>query len=236
VLVLDDWLQIAEQLKRVANAQDDAWDTLLVALTPVLESLVRRQPIGRLRDDEDAQRDILTRVIGKLHSRDHRVIKKFVAHEDPPPLKAWIRVLVRSAAIDEMRGRPEFQRASKERLPGWFSLSTLVTAHGSKGENTLEGKQREVENLMSAAIVSARKAVADVGVEAEVQLASDWNVGVVHTRRLIKRIDHYPVVLAMVLAGHTYAEIAEASELTRREVELIVGYIEEFFHARGFAA
>lgn len=233
---LHDWERIANQLKEVAEGQEGAWGELLVSLSPVLEGLARRQPLGRLRDDEDIQRDIVTKVIGKLHAGENRVVKKFVDHETPPPLKAWIRVLVRSAAIDVMRGRPEFQRGNKEKLPHWFSLATLVTSDGVQRPDSIEAKQREVEKFMTKAVESTRQALADDTEGAVAHLAREWNIPPVHTRRIVKRVDHYPVVLSMVLAGHTYVEIAESIALSRREVALMVEYIEEFFHACGFAA
>lgn len=144
--------------------------------------------------------------------------------------------MVRSAAIDVMRGQPEFQRGYENQLPGWFSLATLVTADGSGQPNSLEAKQREAERFMTKAVELARKATLEHGEQAATELARAWNVGLVHTRRLIKRMDYYPPVLAMVLEGHTYGEIALALGPSRREIELIVSYIEEFYRARGFAS
>ncbi len=226
---------MAELLHEVAGGQVEAWGELLIALSPILEALASRQPLGRLRDDVDTQRDIVAKVIGKLHRDEHELVKKFVGHKTPPPLKAWIRVLVRSAAIDVMRGKPEFQRGNQERLPGWFSLATLVTRDGANRADSLEAKQREVEVSMTQAIVSARAAIAEEGDEATLALAREWNVAPLHVRRLVQRIDLYPVVLKMVLAGFTYVEIADQAACSRREIGLVVGYIEEFFRARGFA-
>lgn len=231
-----DWENIADQLQRVANGENNAWDKLIIALHPLLDALVQRQPIGRLRGDEDAKRDIVTKVIGKLHRDEHRVITKFVTHENPPPIKAWIRIMVRSAAIDVMRGHPEFQRNYENQLPGWFSLATLVTVDGAARPDSLQAKQREAEWFMTKAVESARNAIAEHDDGAAAELARVWNVGVVHTRRLIKRIDCYPSVFAMILEGHTYGEIASVLALSRREIELTVRYIEEFYRARGFAS
>ncbi len=233
---MEFWEQIARHLRAVARETSGAWEELLVALSPKLETLARRQPIGRLRDDEDAQRDIIAKVIGRLHASDHKTIKKWATQDDPPPLQAWIRVLVRSAAIDVMRARPEFIRGSHRQAPGWFSLATLVTQAGAHTPNTLAAKQREVEEFLARAIAQARSALDMHEDDAAAQLATDWKIPAVHTRRLLKRIDEYERILAMALAGHSYVEIGETLDLSRREVELIAGYIEEFFHIRGFAA
>lgn len=233
---MQDWDEIAALLKRVAEEGENAWPEMLTQLSPILDGLARRQPIGRLRDDLDVQRDIVTKVISKLHSGEFRVIKKFVVHDDPPPLRAWVRVLVRSAAIDVMRGRPEYSRGNRENLPGWFSLATLATHVGANQPKSLEVKQREVEAFLANAVMEATKAVKKNPDEAAKELADAWQIQALHTRRVVKRIEYYEPILRMVLAGHTYVEISEELELSRREVELIVGYIEEFFHARGFAA
>lgn len=222
-------------LRAVAEGGAGAWEELLVQLSPRLETLARRQPIGRLRDDQDAQRDIVAKVIGRLHASDHKTIRNWAGQDEPPPLGAWIRVLVRSAAIDVMRARPEYIRGTKQKAPGWFSLATLVTQVGAQHANTLAEKQREVEQFLAAAIAQARIVLASASADAASTLAGEWKVAVVHARRLLKRIDAYEKILSMALAGHSYVEIGKELDLSRREVELIAGYIEEFFHARGFA-
>lgn len=197
--------------------------------------MTRNQPVGRLRDDEDVQRDIVASVIGKLYADEHRVVKKLVAAEEQPVLQAWFRVLVRRAAIDIMRGRPEFRRGSKEKQPAWVSLATLVTRDGALAPSSLVAKQREVESFMARSLKEARTAIASMGDRAAESLATQWKIPAIHSRRLVKRVDYYGEVLELVFAGNSYVEIAKQTKLSRREVELIVGYIEEFFHARGFA-
>lgn len=233
---MEFWEHIAIHFREVAAEKEGAWGKLLTALSPELEKLSRHQPIGRLRDDDDARRDIIAKVIARLHAHDYRTIKNWAADPEPAPPRAWIRVLVRSAAIDVMRARPEYIRASEKRLPGWFSLATLATQAGAPQADSLLVKQKEVERFMKSAVEAAQEELQNHGDEAAGQLAKTWKIPLVHTRRLVKRIDDYQKVLAMVLAGHSYKEVAQTLELSRREVELIVDYIEEFFHARGFAA
>jgi DNA-directed RNA polymerase specialized sigma24 family protein len=233
---VDVWADIANDVAAVARGDDGAWGRLLAALAPELEAIARSAPIGRLRGDVDAQRDVIAAVIAKLHRDDHAVLKKLVAQPDPPPLQAWMRLLVRRAAIDVMRGRPEFVRGGELRAAGWLSLATLATRDGAEPPSSLAQKRREVEQFVARAARDARAALEEHGAEAATKLASAWQVGVVHTRRLIKRIDDYEGVLAMILAGHTHAEIATHLGRTVREVELVVSYLEELCHARGFAA
>ena len=153
-----------------------------------------------------------------------------------PDGEAWVRVLVRSAAIDVMRGRPEFRRGGGEREHGWFSLATLVTRDGMRAPDTLAAKQREVERFMSESVRAAKEAMAGRPSSAASSLAERWRIPVLHTRRLVKKVELYEPILQRVLAGQSYPEVASALELSRREVELVIGYIEELFHARGFAA
>ena len=233
---MEFWEHIAIHFREVAAENEGAWSKLLTALSPELEKLSRHQPIGRLRDDDDARRDIIAKVIARLHAHEYRTIKNWAADPDPAPPQAWIRVLVRSAAIDVMRARPEYIRASEKRLPGWISLATLASQAGAPLPKSLLVKQKEVERFMKVAVEAAQEELEKSGEEAAGALAKTWKIPVVHTRRLLKRVDGYPKVLAMVLAGHSYSEVAKTLDLSRREVELIVDYIEEFFHARGFAA
>ncbi|MBL4635794.1 MAG: hypothetical protein JKY56_18175 [Kofleriaceae bacterium] len=233
---MESWEQIAVLFQDLAAGEEGAWQRLLVTLTPKLEILSRNQPIGRLRDDEDARRDIVAKVITRLHANEHRAIKRWVADDAPAPVRAWIRVVVRSAAIDVMRARPEYIRGSKNRSPGWFSLATLASQAGAAVPDSLVGKQREVESFMAESAREVRRAVEAQGSDAAGHLAATWQIPVVHTRRFVKRLDSYSEVLRMILAGCSYSEVSESLALSRREVELVVGYIEEFFHARGFGA
>lgn len=232
---MDVWEQIGRHLESVADGREAAWADLLVELEPELEAIARRAPIGRLRGDDDARRDIVTSVIAKLHADDHRVIKKLVALPVRPPLQAWVRLLVRRTAIDVMRGRPEFVRGGEQRAPGWLSLATLVTQHGAPVVDSLVAKRREVERFIQGATREARAAFEQFGDDAASKLAATWGVAVVHARRLVKRRDDYEQVLSLMFEGHTLAEIAERLGRTRREIELVVDYIEALCHARGFA-
>jgi hypothetical protein len=234
--VVDVWDQVARYLAAVAAGELTGWADLLVTLNPELEAIARNAPIGRLRNDADVRRDVVTAVIAKLHADDHRVIKKLVASTDPPPLHAWFRLLVQRAAIDVMRGRPEFVRGGAGREPGWLSLATLVTAHGAEGASSLVAKRREVEQFIQRSVQEARDAVARFGDDAATNLAATMGVAVVHARRLVKRADAYESVLALILAGHNVSEVAERLGHTRREIELVVEYIEALCHAHGFSA
>ncbi len=230
------WEAISEALRAVANGREGSWKQLLTLVQPEVESLARFQPIGRLRGDEDAMREIVVKVIARLHANEHRAIKKLFALDSPPNVRAWIRVVVRSAAIDVMRAQPEFLRGNKEKAPAWISLDTIATQDGVKTPNSLVEKQKEVEAFMAHAHNVARDLLTQHGEETAALLATQWTIPLLHARRFVKKIDLYTPVLSMVLAGHSYVKIAEKLEVSRREVELLVSYIEEFFHARGFAA
>lgn len=215
----------------------DVWEKLLETLHPELERIARNQPLGRLRDDVDVHRDIVTKAIDKLHKDEHKAIIRFVNHDKPPPLEAWVRVLVRNAAIDVMRARPEYIRGRQGDKPGWLSLATLATVDGVKPPDSIVAKRREVESFLNNAIAAARSLIESIGsVDAVDKLAEEWNIPTLHTRRLVNKIDVFKPVLSLVLAGHNHTEIAAELGLSRREVELVIGYLEQFFHASGFAA
>jgi DNA-directed RNA polymerase specialized sigma24 family protein len=193
--------------------------------------MVQRQPVGRLRRSEDTPREVLTRVIARLHANEFGAIKRLCALPTPPPIEAWLRVVVRRCAIDYLRESPEYQRSTRN----WISLSTLSSDAGTAGPDSLTEKGREVVRFLDAAIEQVAIAQREHGDAATGQLARTWNVPPLQVRRLIDRGAQYRAVLAAVLEGRKYPEIAAALGTTRREVELTVGYLEAFLHARGFA-
>ncbi len=223
------------QLRAVAEQGDLAWGSLQVLLHPELIRLSRFQPIGRLRKDVDAPHEIATRVLARLHANDYRAVKKLFAADKPPEVGAWIRVLVRSAAIDFMREHTDYVRRSTTREAGWISLHSLVSSDGAALDNSLVEKQREVERFLTQALEVTRKALDEHGDDAVSVLAIAWKIEPLHARRLVKKGAQYLPVLRLVLAGSSYPEVAAALEVTRREVELIVSYVEEFLVARRFS-
>ena len=231
-----DWSAIAAQLRAVAEQGDPAWPTLQAALHGELARLARFQPIGRLRRDVDAPHEIVARVLSRLHANDYRAIKKLFAADQPPEVQAWIRVLVRSAAIDFMREHTDYVRGSVRQEAGWISLNTLASTDGTPRANSLVEKQREVERFLTQALEAARQAVDEHGDDAASALALAWKIEPLQARRLVKKGAQYLPILRLVLAGHSYPEVAATLDITRREVELIVSYIEAFLQARRFAA
>jgi len=229
-----DWNAIAVQLRAVAEQGDPAWRPLQTMLHPELVRLARFQPIGRLRKDVDAPHEIATRVLERLHANDYRAIKKLFAADKPPEVGAWIRVLVRSAAIDFMRAHTDYVRRSTTREAGWISLHSLVSSDGAPRNDSLVEKQREVERFLTHALEVTRKALDDHADGAVSVLAIAWKVEPLHARRVVKKGGQYLPVIRLVLAGNSYPEVAAALEITRREVELIVSYVEEFLEARRF--
>lgn len=231
-----DWILIEERLRAVAERGDAAWPELQAALHAELERLARFQPIGRLRRDVDAPPEIAARVLTRLHANDYRAVKRLFAAEKPPEVRAWVRVLVRTAAIDVMREHADYVRGSERREAGWISLHTLASQAGAPAPNSLAEKQREVERFLAQAVAEAQQAVAEHGDDAVSSLAIGWKVEPLQARRVIKKGGQYLPILRLVLAGHSYPEVATQLAITRREVELIVGYIEELLQARRFAA
>ena len=122
--------------RAVAERGEAAWPALAAALFPVLLPIAARQPIGRLRANEDTPREVVTRVLESLHARDLAAIVKLCATEPAPSLAAWLRVVVRRAAIDYMRASPEYERATERRDPRWVSLATLTSSAPDRGPDS----------------------------------------------------------------------------------------------------
>jgi DNA-directed RNA polymerase specialized sigma24 family protein len=221
-----------ELLRAVAASGDAAWPALLAELEPMLALFAKRQPIGRLRDREDTPREIVTRVFARLHARDFAAVRKLCTLDPAPELRAWLRVLVRRSAIDYMREVPEFERSANR----WVSLATLSSGAPSPDPDSLAGKRTELLAFVRAAVDHARGEFSAHGELAFTRLALEWKIGRIHVRRLVTRGDQYIAVLAGVLEGHSYPEVAERLAITRREVELTVRYLEELLRERGFGA
>jgi len=223
--------------RAVVDGRDPAaWSTLLVQLAPILTEMSRRQPVGRLRAREDTPSEIVTRVIARLHAKDHVAIRKLCAREPRPALGPWLRLLVRRAAIDYMREHPEFQRGNEERSPRWISLQSLTSSDALADPGSLAQKRRELLAFVKQAVEQAATEHASHGEDASFRLASAWQIPRIHVRRLIARGRAYLAILELVLEGHSYPEVADRLALSRREVELTVRYIEELLRVRRFGA
>ncbi|MGE3765491.1 MAG: hypothetical protein AB7L94_24745 [Kofleriaceae bacterium] len=223
------------QFRAVASDGEPAWQALAAALHPAVLRLASHQPIGRLRNDKDAAHEIATRVLERLHAREFSAIKKLCAAQNAPSLEAWLRVLVKNAAIDVVRDAPEFERKTVARDARWISLDTLASTPGAVPDSLVE-KRRAVIAFITAA-VERMEAVAreKSGDEVLAALATEWGINRIHVRRLVQRGARYLAVIEAVLAGYSYPEVAAQLDSTRREVELTVQYIEELLAARRFA-
>lgn len=222
--------------RAVATSGETAWPALAAALHPVLLPMAVRQPIGRLRGTEDSPREIVTRVLERLHARDLAAVRKLCAIDPAPQLQAWLRVLVRRSAIDYMRDSPEYERATAARDHRWISLATLTSLAPAQGPDSLVEKRTTLRAFLAAAAQRAGTEVRDHGDDALGRLASEWDIPRIHVRRLVQRGAQYLQVLDAVLAGHSYPEAAELLGVSRREIELTVHYLEEFLALRRFAA
>ena len=219
----------------VTSRGADAWPPLAAELDPILVAMARHQPLGRLRDRDDTPREIVTRVLSRLHRRNFEAIHKLCGLSPRPELRAWLAVLVKRSAIDYMRESPEYERGNKQREDRWVSLATLSSRTVAQVD-TLAEKRAEVLAFVRDAVARAsEESRLYDGDEAISRLALAWKIDRTHVRRLIARADRYLQVLTSVLEGLSYPEVATRLNLTRREVELTVRYLEDFLQARGFA-
>ena len=230
-----DDTQLWTCFRAVAADGEKAWQPLLVELEPELVRMAKNQPIGRLRDREDSPREIVTRVLARLHARDYAAVKKLCSIDPPPELRAWLRVLVRRSAIDYMREHPEFDRGNAERAPRWISLASLGSGEAvALDPSSLAQKKAQVIAFITDAVGEALRAFKSEGEEALFRLSLEWKVTRIHVRRITKNGEQYVQVLSNVLDGLSYPETATKLGMSRREVELTVRYIEEFLRARRF--
>jgi DNA-directed RNA polymerase specialized sigma24 family protein len=218
------------ELFQAVTKDPAAWPALMTALEPELVAIARQQPIGRLRDREDSPREITAAVFARFHSNDHAVIRRLCAQQPRPELRAWLRVVVRRAAIDYMRANPEFERASNR----WISLATLTSSAPEirADADSLVEKRAQVLSSLREMVAAAATETAARGEDAIGHLALEWGVERLHVRRLVARGEQYLTVIGAVFAGHSHTDTAAQLGLTRREVELTLGYVEDLLRAR----
>jgi len=217
------------ELFQAVTRDPAAWPKLMAALEPELVAMAKQQRIGRLRDREDSPREIVAAVFARFHANDHAVIHRLCAQQPRPELRAWLRVVVRRAAIDFMRANPEFERASNR----WISLATLTSsAPGEAKPDSLGEKRAEVVRALREMVDAVKAETAARGDDAIGHLAIAWGIERLHVRRLVARSAQYLAVIDAVFAGHSHTEVAAQLGLTRREVELTLGYVEELLRAR----
>ena len=81
-------------------------------------------------------------------------------------------------------------------------------------------------------VARAQSEVVARGDDAYTQLALEWKISRIHVRRLATKGEQLLAVLAGTFEGRNHGEIAQQLAITRREVQLAVGYIEELMTAR----
>jgi DNA-directed RNA polymerase specialized sigma24 family protein len=221
-----------ELFRAVARGDRDAWPALMAALEPQLLVMAKRAPIGRLRTRDDSPRDIVAAVFARLHARDYAAIRALCDGEPVAELGAWLRVIVRRAAIDYMRGTPEFARGTPQRAPGWVSLASLSSSAQGPAVDSRANKRELITMTVREMVARTAAEVKAHGDDAYAVLALEWKIPRLHIRRLASRGEQFLVVLAGVFDGSTQQEIAERLGISRREVELTVRYLEQLLQAR----
>src|SRR5262249_42405197 len=147
-------------------------------------------------------------------------------------LGAWLRVIVRRAAIDYMRGTPEFARGTPQRAPGWVSLASLTSSAQGPAADSRGNKRELITRTVREMVARTAAEVKTHGDDAYTVLALEWKIPRLHIRRLAGRGEQFLVVLAGVFDGHTQQDLADRLGISRREVELTVRYLEQLLQAR----
>lgn len=228
----DDWAALESLARRCADREreDEAWPALMLGLEPKLRALVRYERIGRLREREDDLRNIVVDVFEKLSRERFRVLTGYFAYPRRPGFRGWVRAVLRTTAIDYLRRHAEYSR-DPEAESRWVKLATLTSGIEGDTAGSLNARRRQVLCDLAEAAVAAREAVAGDD-DAIGELARTWKVAPLHVRRLVAKGQLYHPAFELALAGHTQAEIASRLGVTRREIELVIQYAEEFLHLR----
>jgi DNA-directed RNA polymerase specialized sigma24 family protein len=227
------WTHIQDLAERVGAGDTAAWPPLMQALEPKLQVLVRYQRLGRLRSREDDLRNVVVAVFEKLRRRDHHVLRAYAAMPGRPSFEAWIRRVVRSVAIDYLRGHDEYRRPAAGAADGsgerWVSLHALTGSGLAMAPASAEARRREVLDALAATVAAAAEIQHGADVAA---VATRLGVAPLHVRRAAERGARMQAVVELLFQGHRHGSIADALGLTRREVELALEHVEELLVAR----
>ncbi len=230
------WAHIHGLAERAGAGDRTAWPELMAALEPKLQVLVRYQKIGRLRSRDEDLRNVVVAVFDKLERRDFEALRRFAAMDGRPSFEAWIRRVLRSVAIDYLRGHAEYRRGDtgSGSNPQWVSLATLSSGDTASllAAGVSSGLERRREVL--AALAATVAACKDVAGHAETiaAVAEKLRLDPLHVRRAAERGPRMQEVVELLFAGHRHDSIADLLGLSRREVELAVKHAEELLVAR----
>lgn len=220
-----DWQRLEELARQVVDGEPGSWQDFMTELEGRLQVMVRRARIGPLRARDDDLRNIAVSVYEKLDKHDQRALRAYFAMPDRPRFANWMGLVVRSCAIDYLRGHAEYRRTATDD-DRWVSLATLRTGDGAPAGDSLATKRRRVARDIEEAVAAAAAAESLDG------LARRWQIQPVHVRRLARKGELYLQVLELLFEGHSYSEIARRLATSRRDVELACQYIQELLTAR----
>jgi len=229
------WAHIHGLAERVGAGETAAWPELMAALEPKLQVLARYQKIGRLRSRDEDLRNVVVAVFDKLERRDHEALRRFAAMAGRPSFEAWIRRVLRSVAIDYLRGHAEYRRTPGAGEAGqWVSLATLSSGDTASqlvaGVDSGMARRREVLRALAATVAACKDAAGNAATIAAI--AGRLRIDELHVRRVAERGPRMHDVVELLFAGHRHDSIADLLGLSRREVELAVKHAEELLVAR----
>src|SRR6185295_14314452 len=97
-----DWEQLELAAAAVVHGDRNAWPRFWARLEPQLLLMLRgRRFLGPLADRDDECRDIVVDVMAQLRERRFTRLRSFFDDtRKEKSLRAWLRVLIRNAAID----------------------------------------------------------------------------------------------------------------------------------------
>jgi len=168
-------------LRALAAGQKRAWDTFVVAATPLINAVVRRTLASyRLSDDDvmDAAQDVFVR----LCANEFRLLKTY----DPARagLSTWLAVVARSAAVDFARRR----RQATTPLDEVPEQSLAVEDRHVEKLKIPQGLLTERQHLILRCIYDEERDVAEI---AQLLKIDAQTVRSTHHKALIRLREHF---------------------------------------------
>ncbi|MFO0550562.1 MAG: hypothetical protein U0271_19360 [Polyangiaceae bacterium] len=165
-----------ELIERVVRGEASAWHELWAAVEPTVWAISGKpQIVGALARRTDERRNIVVDVMARLAEHDFRRLRQFLdaaAARTSTSFKAWLATVTARAAIDYVRGHPEYLRRAADvsrHEPRWVQHTSVdaVDDRESRADPLRDLTVREVLASADATLTASQKRALSLWLEGE---------------------------------------------------------------------
>ncbi len=170
--------ELERLVARAAAGDEEAWRALWSTLEPRLAGLLRKPTfLPHLTRREDAIRDIVVAIMGRLRQNDFHRLHLYLAARDADPalvFMRWLMVVAKRVAIDSLRAHPDYvdrRRAagSEDEPPGaWIETEELPadgSTHGARPPMTNRVTARQILRYAQGVLPDAQRRALELWAE-----------------------------------------------------------------------